>query len=365
MRVTEALFKLFPPPSFITLPSVGVDISDTSLKYVSFAPSLSHDRRRVLKSWGDITIPDNVLQRGEIKDNKILVEVLKEFKAKTNAEYIRVSLPEERAYLFETEIKRDVPPKEIQSLLEFRLEENVPIAARDALFDYELLPIDGASRTVKVVVAAYQRETIMQYYEVCRAAGLTPVAFEVEAQAMARAVIPYKEKGTSMLIDFGKTRTGIGIISNGVLLFTSTIDIGGGQLSQAMRRVLGDQIAESELTTLKNEYGLLRRVDDTRVYETAISIVSIIKDEIAARTQYWHLRGDNIEKRPIKRAVLCGGSCNLRGFPEYLTESIGIPCERGDVWVNAFRTELTVPPFEKRFSFGYATAIGLALKNTV
>jgi type IV pilus assembly protein PilM len=364
MRVLKALSNFLPPPSYISLPSMGVDISDTSMKYVSFVPTLRPNKVSILDKWGDITIPENVLQRGEIKDAKALSSVLSEFKDKTGAEFIRVSLPEERAYIFETEVKKNVPQKEVQSLLEFRLEENVPISAREAIFDYEIISSDTKSNVAKVVVAAYQRETILNYYEACRSAGLTPLSFEVEAQAMARAVVPKDTTGTTMLIDFGKTRTGVGIINNGVLLYTSTIDIGGGQLSQSLRKVVGD-LAESELTKIKNTSGLVREIDSSRVYESLISTISVIKDEIASRMQYWHLKDVNRNERRIKKIILCGGSVNLKGLPEYLTESLNVPCVRADVWENAFRTDLVVPPIDKRYSYGYATAIGLALKNNV
>ncbi|MEZ4194965.1 MAG: pilus assembly protein PilM [Candidatus Paceibacterota bacterium] len=368
MSVFSVLSDLIPPPSYITLPSVGVDISDTSLKYVSFQPSLRNQKTKILKQWGDIDIPANSLDRGEIINPKQLADTLREFKKITKADFIRVSLPEERAYIFETELKSNVPQKEILSLLEFRLEENVPIAARDTIFDYEILPVDDTenNQTAKVVVAAYQRDTIMQYYEACRDAGLTPIAFEVEAQAMARAMIPEDERNTVMLVDFGKTRTGVGIAKDGVLLYTSTIDIGGGQLSQVMRRVLGDNVAESELTNIKNTQGLIKGAEDTRVYDCLIPTISVVKDEIATRMQYWHTKdGNKNASRRIKKVILCGGSSNLKGLPEYMSESLGLPCVRGNVWENAFKTDVFVPPIEKNYSFGYATAIGLALHNTV
>jgi type IV pilus assembly protein PilM len=366
MSVRSVLSDIIPPPSYITLPSVGVDISDTSLKYVGFEPTLRHNKTRTLKYWGDIDIPANSLNRGAVINPKQLSDTLKEFKKNTKADFIRVSLPEERAYLFETELKANVPKSEIQSLLEFRLEENVPIAARDTIFDYDFLPSTEKSQTMRVVVAAYQRDTIMAYYEACLEANLIPISFEVEAQAMTRAVIPHANTGTVMLIDFGKTRTGVGISKNNVLLYTSTIDIGGGQLSQIMRRTLGDNIAEAELTRIKNTQGLIRGVDDTKVYDCLIPTVSVIKDEIATRMQYWHTReGNRANERRIKQIVLCGGSANLKGLPEYMTEALGVPCIRGNVWENAFRTELVAPPIERNYSYGYATAIGLALNNTV
>ena len=366
MNVLSVLRDLVPPPSYITLPSVGVDISDTSMKYVSFLPSLRHNKNRVLQAWGDIDIPANSLSRGDVINQKQLSDTLKEFKERTKADFIRVSLPEERAYIFETELKSNVPAKEIQSLLEFRLEENVPMPARETIFDYEILPKEAGKESIlKIVVAAYQRDTIMNYYEACKAADLTPISFEVEAQAMGRAVIPAASAETTMLIDFGKTRTGVGIIKNGILLYTSTIDIGGGQLSVMLRKTLGD-IAESELTTIKNTQGLIRGVADTKVYDSLIPTISVIKDEITACMQYWHNKSEN--RQPAKRItniIFCGGSANLKGLPEYMSEAIGVPCIRGNVWENAFRSDIIVPPIEKNYSYGYATAIGLAINNTV
>ncbi len=360
----SALSRVLPPPAFMTMPCVGVDISDTSLKYISFVPSLRPGVERKIKEWGDISIPAGTVQRGQVNDMKQLVAVLKEFKDKTKAEFVRVSLPEERAYLFETEIKKTTPQKEVRGLLEFRLEENVPIPSRDAIFDYLILPSEPDSKSVKVAVAAYAKETIQTYFDACLEAGLYPVSFEVEAQAMARAIIPSNMQGATMLVDFGKTRTGIGIVYAGALLYTSTIDIGGDQLSLALRKELGD-VSESDLTRTKNVEGLIRGVHSSQVRDALLSTVSVIKDELATRMQYWHLRNGNTRERRIGTLMLTGGSANLKGFPQYLTESLGVPATRGNVWENTFSLDHTIPPIDKRHSFGYATAIGLALKSTV
>lgn len=355
---------IFPTPAYLTMPCVGVDVSDASLKYVSFHSATGPTKIKKIKQWGDLSVPAGVVQRGQVTDHAQLVAVMKEFKAVTGAEFVRLSLPEERAYLFETEIKRSTPIKEVRGLLEFRLEENVPIPSREVIFDYSILPSEEGSRSVQVAVAAYAKETIMQYYEACLAAALRPMSFEIEAQAMARAVVPQDMKGAVMLVDFGKTRTGIGIIHKGALLYTSTIDIGGESLSRALRKELGEETGDAELTRIKNTLGLVRGVASGEVYEALLGVVSTIKDELAARMQYWHLRNGNNEGRRIGSLLLCGGSANLKGLPVYLTEALGIPAFRGNVWENSFPFETVVPPIDRRHSFGYATAIGLALRNT-
>jgi type IV pilus assembly protein PilM len=360
----SGLFRIAPPPTYLTMPCVGVDISDTSLKYLSFKPTVFENDTREIEQWGEVVIPSGVVTRGEVTDEKQLVAVLKEFKQKTKAEFVRLSLPEEKAYLFETTIKHDTPHKEIRGLLEFKLEENVPIPAREVFFDYSIMPIKPGAQTADVSVVAYPRQTIQSYYTACIEAGLRPVSFEIEAQAMARAVVPKHMSGAAMVVDFGKTRTGIGIVHKGALLYTSTVDIGGEQLSQVLRKVLGDK-PESELTKIKNTVGLVRGADSSEVRDALISTISVIKDEIVTRMQYWHLRSGNDEARRITAIVLCGGSSNLKGLPDYLNETLSIPVTRGNVWENAFSLQETIPPIGRRYSFGYAAAIGLALKSIV
>lgn len=360
----SGFFRIVPPPTYLTMPCIGVDISDTSLKYLSFKPTIFENETREIDQWGDIAIPSGVVTRGEITDPKQLAAVLREFKEKTKAEFVRLSLPEEKAYLFETTIKSNTPHKEIRGLLEFKLEENVPIPAREVYFDYSIMPAAADAVNVDVSVVAYPRQTIQSYYEACLEADLRPVSFEIEAQAMARALIPKNLSGAAMLVDFGKTRTGIGIVHKGTLLYTSTVDIGGEQLSQLLRKALGDK-PEAELTVLKNTIGLVRGADSSVVRDALISSVSVIKDEMATRMQYWHLRSGNDEIRRITSIVLCGGSSNLKGLPEYLCETLDVPTVRGNVWENAFSFDETVPPIGRRYSFGYAAAIGLALKSII
>ncbi len=364
MSVLSYLSLLVPTPASLLLPGFGVDISDTSLKYIELI-SKDHQRQRyTIGKWGEVAIPSGVVQQGEIVDPGQLAKVLQEFKVHTGAEFIRVSLPEERAYIFETSVKKQVGAAEVRSLLEFRLEENVPIPSRDVLFDYQVEEADTKARSVGVVVAAYARDTITKYHDACIAAGLVPTSFEVEAQAMARAVVPSDTVGATMMIDFGKTRTGVGIVVGGVLRYTSTIDIGGTHLSAALRKVLGDK-SESELTALKNTEGLVRRLDSLATHEALIPIISVIRDELLQRMRYWHSHNELHPNRRITGAILCGGSANLKGLPEYCSEALGIPTTRANVWANVLDFDEEIPSIDRYHSFGYATAIGLALRKTI
>ena len=362
MSVLSSIQRVFPAPQFMSFPCVGVDISDTSLKYIQFEREHTHDTHLSLTAWGDIDVPTGVVERGNVHDVEKLTAVLSEMKKKSGATYVNVSLPEEHAYLFETTLPLNTLTKDIRGLLEFRLEENVPLSPRDAYFDYAIVGEDHENRMLRIAVSVYAQSTINSYYEACTKAELIPLAFEIEAQAIARATVPQTLEGTYMIVDFGKTRMGVGIVHHGTLMYTSTIEIAGTQMSADMRGILGD-LAEDELTKIKNTKGLIRTKGNEAIADILAKYADAIVDELSIRMHYWHTRDIDREAREIEKVIVCGGSANLLGLPEYLTDKLSVETERAQVWVNALSLEEEVPPITRRYSYGYATAIGLALRN--
>lgn len=364
MSVLSLVQRLFPPPAIMSFPCIGVDISDTSLKYIQFEREHSHNHRLTIKQWGDIPIPPGVVERGNVHDVEKLSAVLTEMRERCRVQYVSVSLPEEHAYLFETTIAANTPAKEIRGLIEFHLEENVPLSSRDAYFDYAIVGEDQANHALRVAVAVYAHTTINSYYEACQKAALVPLSFEIEAQAIARAAVPKAHKQTYMIVDFGKTRMGVGIVHRGVLMYTSTIEIAGDLLSQDMRSVVGN-VEESELTKIKNTKGLLHTKDNEAIAVILEKYAQSVVDELSIRIHYWHSRGIDPSEREIKKVILCGGSANLFGLPEFLSQRLEVPVERAHVWENAFSINDEIPPITRRYSYGYATAIGLAIKSYI
>jgi hypothetical protein len=79
---------------------------------------------------------------------------------------------------------------------------------------------------------------------------------------------------------------------------------------------------------------------------------------------YWNSPPeDEPPRRPIERAIICGGNANLRGFPEYLEGFLNVPVSIANVWENAFSFDSYVPPMHFAESLEYATAVGLSLRG--
>ena len=74
---------------------------------------------------------------GQINRKVELINLLQILKKDLNLDHVRVSLPEEKAYLF-TSKTPIMSPAEVRSAIESKIEENVPVSPLELTFDYKL-----------------------------------------------------------------------------------------------------------------------------------------------------------------------------------------------------------------------------------
>lgn len=341
------------------MPSVGFDISDQSIRFVEL---IETRKGLVIGKYGYRAIPVGVIEGGEIIKNEELRKILSSMHEEFKIDFANVSLPEQQAYLLNINIPL-MKRSEIRGSLELQLEEYVPISMGDATFDYDI--VDGFHKEkdhLDLSLAAVPRKVAEGYAGVFEKTGITPIAFEVEAQAVARAIIPEGDMGTYMVMDFGKTRTGISIISEGTVVFTSTINVGGLVLTKAVEKQFGVNTEEAE--RIKKEQGFVRNKDTQEMFLTLMSTISILKDEINKHYVYWntHLDQDGKKRPKVDKVLLCGGDSNLVGFTDYLASGLKAEIELANAMANVNTFDRYIPEIEFSDSLSYATAIGLALR---
>lgn len=353
-------FRLFPPPRFLTMPSVGVDISDHSVRFVEL---LGTPGAFKVGRFGRAPIADGVLSYGNIKQSRQLSDILRGVKDKHRLDFVRASLPEEKAYVFETMVP-ELSREETHENIAFQFEEHAPISATDALFDFVYLPKDPAHANKNeraVMVSAFPRAVVESYVAAYEDAGLKLLSIEMESDAIARSLVPRTDQGTYMLVDFGQQRTGLSIVSNNVVQFTSTVDVGGGLLTMAIQKNFSLSFEEAEQ---KKKEAIFNRERNRELFLLLMNSIAALKDEINKHYLYWH---DHVVKEhpelAIQKILMCGGDANLPGLPEHLALTVGCPVELSNVWANAFNLDVYVPPITFNESLSYAAAIGLALRQ--
>jgi type IV pilus assembly protein PilM len=267
-------------------------------------------------------------------------------------------LPEEQIYLFSLRLEKK-GLKSVKEGIELALEEHIPIQAENAIFDYDLIKEDAQS--LEVQTAAIPKEIIEKYLSIFKSSQIRVQSFELEAQAISRVVIKDGDMGTYMIVDFGKKRTGIFIISAGIVMFTSTLDVGGEIMNEMIQKSFN--ISAEEAEKMKIQYGLERNIANKEIFAVLLNSVSILRDEISKHFLYWHTHKDeeNNNNPPIKKIILCGGDSNLIGLADYISVSMKTPVEMANVWTNIMNTENYIPEMSFKQALSFSTALGLAL----
>ena len=352
---TSLIERIFPTPTYVRMNSVGFDISDRSMK---FAELTLGKGGLVLARYGETPIPDGILNSGKIEKPAEFKNFLLEFKKIHKFDRVRISLPEEQMYLYTLSMDA-VSPKELHNALELSLEEHIPIKASEVVFDYTVL--SEKKGAIVVEVTAVPESFVESYLEPFEEAGLTVLSCELETHAIARAVIPNGDVGTYMIVDFGQTRTGISIVSEGGVRFTSTLDIGGIAISNALSHEL--KISFEEAEKIKSSEGLGAREHSSEAFPIILASVAALRDEINKHYVYWHTHKDeNGNPRPeISRLLLCGGNANVPGLVDYLKSTIGVGVGLANPWENINTLEHYLPELSRNNALSYTSALGLAL----
>lgn len=354
--------RFFPPPRYLALPADGLDLSDRSLKFVRLRTGKN---TLELSAYGEKVLPLDIVQAGEIKDKPALIEILKKAKLEWKLENVVAALPEEKAYIVRIPIASAAAAGDWRETIELQLEEYIPLPPDETVFDYE--PLSSGPKTAApepaALVSALPARLVQDYEEALQMAGLRVRAFEVEAQAVARALIPANSEETAMVIDFGKTRTSFFIVRGQRVLFTSTsAQLGGDIITRALEKSLNLKTPEAE--QIKFTQGLLAGEDSQVRLAAMVPTLSALRDEVLKLQSFWHAHWQVIEERlPLERVILCGGEAALPGLVEYLNARLPLKVELGQVWNNVLDLNQNIPDLSHTASLRYATAIGLALKT--
>lgn len=317
----DRIFKYFPAPRFLNIPFAGLSISDTHIYCIQFG---TKNAEAYIEKYTEKVIPVGTITSGQINNKEKLISLLTDLKKELNLNYVKVSLPEEKAYLFTAKIPM-VKSEEVVSAIESKIEENVPVPGGELCFDYKLVE-HREKEHLDVVVSAVPTSVIDSYVEAITLAGLSPLSLEIESQSIARALLPKKSKGTVLIVNFVAGKVGLYVATNRVVNFTSTIAV-------------GNEVPKNP---------------------------NLLAQEVKKLFIYWHTLKDIAGKpeRKINQIIICGAD-----FPEdivqYLSATEQCSIALGSVWTNIFDLSLYVPeiPFNK--SLAYSTAVGLALPSEI
>lgn len=353
--MSNLLSRSFPPPTFLVRPAVGLDISDQSVKFVEL------ERRggqiRLVRS-GQADIPTGAIVAGIIKDAPTVSRVLAELSREYQLNYVVAALPEEQTYIIELDLPK-VKTNKLRESVELSVVDYLRFPAAEAILDFELLPdVNRDDAWLPAVASVLPKSIAQDYYSALTAAGLKPLAFELEPQALSRALLSSVGEAV-MIIDIGRARTSFYVTVNQQVRYGATITTVSGE-AFTNNLAAKKNIPTEEAEQLKINQGL---TGDETVSAVLEPMAVLLADEIGHRTFAWsHDSHQSLPRTEIKKIVLTGGQSTLPGLTGFLENRLNLEVVIGNPWHNtAHAGRLVDIPFNQ--AAGLATAIGLALRN--
>lgn len=362
----------------------GIDISDLSLKFVKLKKKGGVLN---LSSFGETEIAAGIVEGGEVKNEEKLAKFIREAILKSKGEKLRTkhvvaSLPEEKAFL--QVIQLPIMEKgELNSAVQFEAENYVPLPLEEVYLDFQIVPpLAGKLDHVDVLLVAQPKKIVEGYIESLRGAGLTPMALEIESQAIARALIRNEVSPFPFLmVDIGTTKTSLIVFSGRSIRFTTSIQISSKNFTEVVSKNLKLNPTESE--KIKTRYGI--GIEDGRkdpirggnlremamsqmIFEALTPVLASLANQIKKYLNYYQTHASHehlkLTEKGIAKIFLCGGGANLKGLADFLSKELKIMVELGNPWVNILPRPLKeVPGLPYQMSLKYTTALGLALRG--
>ncbi|OHA89765.1 MAG: hypothetical protein A3C70_00705 [Candidatus Zambryskibacteria bacterium RIFCSPHIGHO2_02_FULL_43_14] len=320
----RAFFDLFPAPEFLLLSTTGVTVTDSDTKFVQLRRQ-TFGNGFELAHASKINNPQGAVEAGLINKPDELVSVLKKLSSHFNIRYACATLPEEKVYLFTTSIEK-VPFGGLRDAVAFIVEENVPVSLAESVFDFEIIDQMPGSNKIKLTVTVLPKDIVNAYITLFESAGITPISFDIESQAIARTLIHRGDRRPNLIINLSRKKTGFYVVEDKVVQFSTTSAYS-----------IGEDDSYSNLNDLKAE-----------MYKVLA---------------FWDARSDKSGQagKKIEKIILCGFGASKHDFVGKLMSGSEIPYVLADVWQNMSVSRSYAPQMSFDESLEYVSTVGLIL----
>lgn len=319
--------KAFPLPNYLQFDPFAIDLSDKKIRVMK------------MEREGDFLVPmkfkeisvDEKIDLTDSANSEKLVNILKDIKKEFKMNHVLISIPEIESYIFQTQLPTEVV-SDIYSAIKFNLEENVPIPADEAVFDYCILNKTTLEKDkiLKIVVTVFPKKAIDFYSNAFREAGLSIVSIDSESIATANSVIVDGDIEPYLSIRFLQNRVAVSIVERNIVQYDSSIPV-------------------SILEILKNPEG-----------ENASELKSTLNKLLV----FWFTNRDyNEEHKKIQTAILSGEHATDPAVQEFLENHLKINIQVANPWVNCIDLNKKIPVINKKDALNYVATIGLMLNK--
>ena len=338
----------------------GVDIGQCALK----ALKLSDVDGQLVVEAIDIVEHPKILSQSEGKERDLIHNALVTFLArnKVGGATVAISVPGQSSFTRFVKLP-PVESKRVPDIVRFEAEQQIPFPIEEVIWRWQTFH-DPDSPDVEVGIFAMKRSDVDQTLDYFNEAGLKVDLVQMAPLALYNFMCfdeQIANDGATLLMDVGTDKTDL-VIADGPRLWTRTIQIGGGNFTEALVKSfkLSFQKAEQlKKTAATSKYA-------RQVFQAMRPVFSDLVQEVQRSIGYYtSLHRDT----QFKRLVGLGNGFRLPGLQRFLEQNLNVPVVRIDGY-NRIKPAPSVSAAtfaENVLSFGvtYGTALAAMGKGRI
>jgi type IV pilus assembly protein PilM len=309
--------------------AIGLDIGTSVVRAVE----LSYGRSGItLERFGQLVLPPGAVLDGQVVDQDAVAACVRKLWHATNLSHkdVVLGVANQRVIVRQLELPW-LPKAELRASLGFQVQDLLPLPVDQTVLDFfplEEITDPAGGRTLKGLLVAAARETVLANVRCAEQAGLQVQSVDLTPFAVLRALGGQTgaEVETEALIDIGARVTNIVVHSGGMPRFVRILLVGGQDVTDAVSEQLG--VPEAQAEVLKQQVG--HSGFDAELSDLARTVASTSQDfvtEIRGSLDYYAASNPGAS---VERIVVTGGGSRLEGILDRLAAATRLPVLPGD-----------------------------------
>lgn len=336
---------------------IGLDIGTSTIKMAELEVS----RNKVeLLSFGFTPTPANSLNGGEITNASSVAGAVRKLvsEVRSKRKQVATGLWGTAVIVKKITIPR-IEKKLIAGQIQWEAEQYLPFDINSISLAYHVINPNGSSETMDLLLIAAQHELVNQYRTAVHDAGLELAILDVSGFALANAFeANYGRLGETIgIINIGSGVTNFVVITQGEVIFSRDVAIGGFNYTNEISKELGVTLPEAE--SLKLSAVGMGAVPD-QVHSIISTTNDLVTDEI--RNSFEFFVGSN-NGAVLHRCFVTGGSSSIPGLMEQISKTTQVSTERMNPFQRIKATRNFSEPYLRQIAPFASVALGLGIRQ--
>lgn len=301
------------------MPALSIDIGTYTIKAISGKTGLKPDVGRVVEVFNTsgISIPADDAQFEKL--GKQVQMLIADNNLPTSD--VRLALPET---VISTKVITlpSLSDAELASAIGWQAEQHIPIPPEELSLEYEVLyrpAKKDRNSMMRVMLIGARKSVTERYLTMFTALGIEPTLLETQVLSVMRSAQFEVTDPTTLLVHIGAATMDMAMVYQGQVEFVISHLSGGQVLTRSLEQSIGLDATQAE--SYKRTYGLDESQFQGKVRQILLPAVSVLVAEMQKAIRFF------ISQRPtesVKRILLSGGTAQLPGLVQYITQELGV-----------------------------------------